>query len=178
MKVELHGTRQTENALQGVKAGVKNRVLKRALRQVSSSAAKVAKSRIRGKRTGALKRSLGVKYKSYRSSGVFVFAIGPRKGYRTSDAAGGSIDPARYAHFAERGRKAVVVKKARMLANRAGRIFFGKRVEAAQGIPFMRPAFAHAQAESGGSGFRGKVAEGVRLEAGKHGRKGKSIYDS
>jgi len=63
--------------------------------------ARAAKKRV-PKKTGQLKKSLGVKRKLYRKSGTIVAIVGPRTGHRTT-VNGKPHDPAKIAHLVEMG---------------------------------------------------------------------------
>lgn len=201
VSVEVRGGPELAAALAGVKAGVANRVMKAAGRKQAAKAAKVAKAHLRGQRTGQLKRSIGAVYRAYRKSKVWVFVVGPRKGFRTQVAAvpksarnrlirvlgkqrgrtvsgrqvhrivGKYVDPVKYAHLVEGGRKAVSPVKAKVLAD--GAFVYGKRVWAVPPRPFMAPA--GAAVAGSGSEMVADVNAGIAREAAKYAAKGKSI---
>lgn len=60
-----------------------------------------------GHRTGQLERSRGMKQKSYRRSRVWVVLVGARHGFRQDYPFWGKVDPTKYDHLFEGGRKAV-----------------------------------------------------------------------
>ncbi|QNN24337.1 hypothetical protein HED60_19355 [Planctomycetales bacterium ZRK34] len=55
------------------------------------------------RRTGQLRRSIGVKTKAYTRNETVVGVIGPRSGFATVDDNGNRIDPNKYAHLVELG---------------------------------------------------------------------------
>ena len=78
------------------------RVLRPAIRSGASIVNKDAKQRVPVK-TKALKKSLGVRMKTYSRNGVIVGVVGPRVGFRTVGENGRVNDPAKYAHLVELG---------------------------------------------------------------------------
>src|SRR5690348_17333966 len=82
--------------------------------------AKKAKGRVHrghGGVPGLLKKSIGSKTKTYRGSGVTVGIIGPRKGFLHVLKGGKRVDPVKYAHIEENGRRIVVAKKSKVLTD-------------------------------------------------------------
>lgn len=101
------------------------------------------KTKYLGKRSGLLRKSLGRKTKTYRQNGVVVGVVGPRKGFaKVID--GKRVDPVKYAHLVEGGRKAVKANKAKVLSD--GKQVFGTKVAAVPPHPFMRPAIDEQKA--------------------------------
>jgi HK97 gp10 family phage protein len=108
------------------------------------------------KRTGLLRKSLGRKVKSYRGGAVITGIIGPRKGFRTM-INGVFVNPVKYAHLVEYGRREVRPKKKKLLvgsgvpvAGKAAKFFgpwqrviYGTKVRSVPPRPFMRPAWEH-----------------------------------
>lgn len=177
VKFDVRGLPEVKAAFEGVKAGVQNRVLKAALRKVASTANKTAKSGVTGRRTGQLKRSVGLVYRAYRKGGGFAFVVGPRKGFKViNPETGKNVDPVFYAHLVEGGRRAVAPVNKRVLATGAkGRgAIIGKTAAAVAGEPFVGPARARAATEVKAR-VPGEVAKGVAAEARKYAKKGKSI---
>lgn len=91
------------------------------------------------KRTGQLRKSLGRRVKTYRQSKVVVGVVGPRSNFRVI-VAGKPVNPAKYAHLVEFGRKAVKAKRKAYLSD--GTVVYGKAVAAAAPRPFLRPTWA------------------------------------
>jgi HK97 gp10 family phage protein len=110
IKAQIDGVKDMLAALDGLKKAVRNRILKRAVNKGIKIILKAAKGRA-PRESGLLKKSLGSKVKVYRSSGVVVGIVGPRKGFK------GEVvrkkgrwfpvsvysDPVRYAHLVELG---------------------------------------------------------------------------
>ena len=118
------------------------KVARKAMYAMTTPVLKTARDKVRV-RYKVLKRSLGRRIKTYRQSGVTLGLVGPRKGFRTV-IDGKPVDPINYAHLVEFGRKAVRVKKARVLSagkNAPGKKVFGQEVRAALPWPYLRPAF-------------------------------------
>ena len=115
----VEGQRELRRALEQLPLAVQRKALRPAVRAGSSVINKAAKAKA-PRDKGDLRRSIGVKVKSYRS-GVVVGVIGPRKGHkvhlktetrRRSGLLGllGATEehdsfkvPAKYAHFVEHG---------------------------------------------------------------------------
>lgn len=201
LKVGLSGGAETAAAFAGVKTGVRNRVLKAACGKQARKAVKVAKAYLSRRRTGQLGRSIGSVYKSYRSGDVWLYVAGPRKGFkvRVSDltAAGprvalkklgkrsraglterqalrflqSYVDPAKYAHLVEGGRKAVRPVTKRVLAG--GGVVYGKSAFGVQPRPFMHPAAAAVAGSK--AEMVADVRAGIDREAAKYAAKGKTI---
>ena len=93
----------------------KNTIVRQALGKAAKPILKNARARVPVE-SGLLKKSLGVKTKTYRRSGVSIAVIGPRKGFKTKvggvktrvgSAKGDETrqvrNPAKYAHLVELG---------------------------------------------------------------------------
>lgn len=93
------------------------------------------------KRTGLLKKSIGRRVRSYRGGTIISGIVGPRSGFATTLKNGKKVNPAKYAHLVEFGRKAVKVKKALLLADKFAKQVFGKEVAAVAPRPWLRPAW-------------------------------------
>lgn len=120
--VDPTSSRQVQAALEGIKDGIRNKVVKGGVGKSARQAAKQAKASIPKGPTGAYKAAVGTKYKSYRKATVWVFVVGPRKGMARPNprpfAKGYSpaaFDPVRYGHLVEGGRKSVGPVRARFL---------------------------------------------------------------
>lgn len=142
IKGKLTGVAQAVQSLEKYKQGIRSRVLRKAITKAAQPLTKDAKRRV-GLRTKQLKKSIGYRVKVYRTTGNVFAAIGPRQGFR-STYLGKPVDPIKYAHIHERGRRAVRVKKARVLAEgtkaQPGR-FFGQSVGPAAGRWFLTRAW-------------------------------------
>jgi hypothetical protein len=174
VKFDVKGDLQVAADLNGIKTGVQNRVLKDAIGKLARRTAKRAKAGLRGGRTKALKRSVGTVYRSYKKAGRFAYVVGPRTGFKTKDQFGRTVDPAKYAHLVEGGRKEVRPTKKRVLAVKSANLVFGIRARAVPAAPFVGPAADDAAAAFPGV-LRNEVPEGIRREAAKYAKKGKSI---
>jgi len=174
LPVRVEGVSEVQQALDGVKTGVGNRVLRGTLRKVASRANKTAKAGA-PRRKGLLKRSIGVVYRRpKRKGGSFAYVVGPRKDI-TGTADGRKAVPAKYAHLVEHGRKAIRPKKSKLLANKAAGVVFGLTVKAVAGRPFMWPAADEARTAMATT-IPADVRRGVKSEAKKYRRKGKTVY--
>lgn len=142
--LDLEGLPVLKEALEGVKVGVRNQVVRGVVRNLASAANKRAKSGQKRKRTGQLRKSLGLRPRSYRRK-VYVVVVGPRRGFEVRGPNGERVDPAKYAHLVERGRKANRPTRGRVMTfvvgrgRKAGRVFT-RFVKAFRGDPFMGPA--------------------------------------
>lgn len=115
------------------------KAIRKGVSKGSQLLAKKAKGRVHrghGGVPGLLKKSIGQKVKTYRRSGEVVGVIGPRVGFLHILNGGKRVDPVKYGHIEEKGRRVVVAEK-RFLSD--GKTIFGKKVRAYQGRPFMRP---------------------------------------
>lgn len=175
MKLAVQGDDAVKAALEGVKQGVVNRVVKGVLRKAASRVNKRAKAGLRGANVGNVRKAVGAKYKARPAKGVFFFVIGPRTGMKAMGRSGRMTDPAKVGHLIEGGRKAVQATNKRVLANRAQGVFFGRAVAAVQPAPFMAPAYDDLQ-RSAAAMLRSDVPAGIAREAAKYAAKGKSIH--
>lgn len=103
------------------------------------------------KGTGLLKKSIGRRVRSYRGGTVISGIVGPRSGFAITLPNGKKVNPAKYAHLVEFGRKAVKAKKALLLADKFANVVFGKEVKAVAPRPFLRPAWDKNEARSVGA---------------------------
>lgn len=111
---ELTGLRDALNSLKAVKRSAGSRILRKALSAASKPMLDTARQLV-PRRTGLLRKSLGRRIKTYRSTGIVVVMIGPRTGFkrqikggraaRRADVRGKQAyaDPTHYAHLVERG---------------------------------------------------------------------------
>lgn len=175
VSVDVFGIPEVNSALEGVKVGVRNRVVKGAMRQLASKANKKAKDGLQRHRTKQLHRSLGIKYRSYKKGQIWTFVIGARRGFKARDKDGRNVNPVHYAHLVERGRSAVRPTRKMVLANRAAGIVYGRKVRAVQATPFLAPAFAMIQATASGY-LAAEIPRLLALEVARYAAKGKSVY--
>ncbi len=174
-------------ALEGIKQGVRNKVVKGGVGKAARIAAKQVKASIPKGPTGAYKAAVGVKYKSYRSAAVWVFVVGARKGMARPNprpfAKGYSpaaFDPVKYGHLVEGGRKAVAPARARMLRfyprpKGLNLVFTRRPVAPVAGGHQVRKQRDWLQSQGGAIA----VAETLRLfsaEAAKYAAKGRSVF--
>ena len=117
------------------------KVLRPAVRAAAKPVVKAARQKV-PKKTGALRKSLGTKVKTYTGSQSVVAIVGPRTGFRTVDDNGRANDPARYGHLVELGTK-----------NNAPQ-------------PFLRNGFESAKGQSLEM-FNARAARGIETEAKK-----------
>lgn len=124
IRAEIDGLPKLIRQLEGLRKGVRNKILRPAMRKSVSIVNKAAKGLVQTNGTGQLKRSLGVKVFIGRG-GAMIGIVGPRPGYRTTtktsdrralrDFAGFKVrggykgptwhDPRFVAHFVERGTR-------------------------------------------------------------------------
>ncbi len=114
--MRLEGDAELVRKLNALPVKLQKKHSRTALSKAARRLVRAAKTRI-PKRTGALKKSLGVKLKTYKSTVLAV--IGPRSGFKT-EVDGKTHDPKRIAHLIEFGHGGP---------------------HAAEAHPFLRPAF-------------------------------------
>lgn len=187
LSIDPMSSRAVQAALDGVKAGVQNVVLKGGVGKAARQGAKQAKQAIKPGPTGAYKASIGTKFKSYKSRTVWVFVIGPRKNMarpnprpfkkgKTFD-----FDPARYGHLVEGGRKSVRPTMAAMMRfhprPKGNKLVFTTRpVRAVPGKRQIENQYIWLRS---GAAFKIIESECLRLfaqVAARYAAKGKSIY--
>lgn len=192
VSVAVKGDPAVAAAIEGVKVGVANAVLRPALRKAAQIGKQKAKRFLKpskrptgrrrsGKRfapdrsTGTLKRSIGVVYRPYRKGQSFVFVIGPRMGMGAVAKDGRYLDPVQYAHLKEGGRKAVRPTNKKVMASSATGKIFGKKAAAVMPAPFMKPASEYIALVAPAILHR-DVPAGIAKIAAKYRAKGKTIY--
>lgn len=102
---KVHGVNEIMQALEGVKAGVTKRVLRKAVRAAAKPVIKDARENLKSNQTmltGQLRKSLGIgKVRTGRSA---VYAVvGPRKGFSWTDDSGHEHHPEFYGRLIEDG---------------------------------------------------------------------------
>jgi HK97 gp10 family phage protein len=145
------------------KQTTRSKILRKAINAAARPVLKAARGLV-PVQSGLLKKSLGMKVKTYRKSGTVIAIIGPRTGFKREVTVGGQKqlrNPTKYAHLVELGRQAVRVKKKKVLAG-SGR-FFGKSVQAARPQSFLRAAW-QAQKSAAENTIRRLVQEGIAAE--------------
>jgi hypothetical protein len=183
VKVRVDGAEEIARALESIKVGIANRLLRQAANKLASRGNKTARAKLTRKRTRALRRSLGTKGRSYK--GVYFVAVGPRRGFKTEDEFGRPVDPVHYAHLVERGRKEVRPKKGKYLvipvvqggraAVKTKSLLFVRSARAVAASPFLGPAYDDARSRA--LDVAGPVIrDGIIREAAKAKAKGKTIY--
>jgi len=188
-RVDPKLTAKSIAALEAVKYGVRNRILKAALAKPARKAAKEERAHAPRGPTGVLKKSMGTRYKSYQQHTVWVYAAGPRAGFEaTNPATGGRVVPTYYSHLAEGGRKAndallapymrFALFKGHSMQKR-GRKFshwvYATHVRRAVGFYFA--ATAARSVVTGGKAVERDILIGIYNEAAKARVKGGSIFN-
>lgn len=139
---KLEGFQDVMRRMRSLQKKARGRLLRKAVTAASRLILRAAKAKV-SRRTGLLRKSLGIKVKTYRRSGVVVGVIGPRSGFKRQvtlpDGSQELENPTVIAHLVEKGRRAVAVKTKKVLAT--GKTIFGRQVRAVPARPFMRPAF-------------------------------------
>lgn len=163
IKAELQGMAEILLKLEALKQGVRGRITRKAVSEAIKPILKDAKQRA-AKSSGLLTRSISHKVKTYRSTGVTVGLIGPRRGLKKLRVVAKSrrkradltkvvttktgkiryvreryVNPVRYAHLVELGRGPIAVKGKRALTDASK--FFGLRAAAVRPRPFLRTAW-------------------------------------
>lgn len=146
LRFAVAGVPEVVRDLTGFKVSIRNRVLRGAMTKATRRVARVAKDLAPEGETKALKRSVGQKVVVRRR---VIGIVGPRRGFRVVTPDGVPHDPAVIAHLAERGRKALVPVKKKVLSLRfpGGLRIAAKRVRAAQGSRFLARAYSRTKAE-------------------------------
>ncbi|MDD4888319.1 MAG: HK97 gp10 family phage protein [Phycisphaerae bacterium] len=165
IKAELSGQRITLQALEQVRGSTLKAALRSAMRKIGSVISQAAKSHV-AVETGTLRKSIG--YRVFTKHTRMGVVIGPRRGFdaavrqlaprggkkggvgrirrmtKKQLAAGVRPDeirkPTRIAHLIEKGRKAVEIKKKKILLDQSGDVI-GRKAAAAPAKPFLAPAY-------------------------------------
>ncbi len=96
---KLTGFKELDRKLRKLPEKVHKKVMRQSVRAASKPMVKTARAKV-PRRTGQLRKSLGVKVKRY--GGTFVAILGPRSGF-SGEHEGRSVDPVKYAHLVELG---------------------------------------------------------------------------
>lgn len=129
MNVHLRITPQTygeaERNLEQLARRIGRAAMRQAVGKASTPFTRRAKQLV-PRRYGILKKSIGRRIRTYKARDEVAVIIGPRRGFKQPDPAGGDgyVDPARYGHLVERGTSHSAPQ------------------------PFLRPAFEQGKAES------------------------------
>lgn len=195
INVSTRGSLRAAMALNNVKKGVKNRVMHQALMKVGSLVSKRAKAYVVPRRTGLLKRAIGVVARKYKGGERRAVVVGARRQFTGMVMSGGfhrKIKASRYTHLVEKGRKRVVAKGRRPLAIpiTAGtkkvprhNIYIARRVSivrawSARAVapePHIAPAWRYTRTAGRRIVINSMIA-GIKREAAKAAARGKSIY--
>lgn len=138
LRFQLQGVDDLLRRLAALPRGLRNRVLRRALRRGSQPVVQAAR-RLVPADTRELRRSIGTRSRTYRRGGVIVFVIGPRWGARTKAPRGRrarAYNPGRYGHLVELGTGPHLIPITR--GPFAGRV---ARHPGSRPRPFMRRGF-------------------------------------
>jgi len=141
-KYQIDGLEQVKTRLKGMKASMQKRVLRPALGKGARVVAKAAKSLVPVD-TGLLKKALASKVFSKRN---VVALIGARTGFEKV-IGGKKMDPVRTAHFADTGRKEVVMRNRPLAFMVEGRFIRTSKVRAYTGSQFLSRAYNLTRAE-------------------------------
>lgn len=155
IRAKIDGLQDLIRQLNEYKQSVRTKIMRPALKKVGKVILDSAKANLKAhgfKRSDSLLlQSLGTKIGVSRRGNIYV-VVGPRTGFKRTKAgkvqtalgkkfAAAKANPVRYAHLVERGRKALVPKKAKaMLVQTADGAFFARKVKAVPARPFLRPA--------------------------------------
>ena len=127
MAGRLKGAAELERRLLGLKQSLRNRALRPGVTKAARAIAKAVKAALPRGPTGLLRKSIGQKVFTSRSRGVMGL-VGARTGFAAT-VNGVKVDPTKYLHLVERGRKAVAMKGRKLMLRgrgRAGLMFRGK----------------------------------------------------
>jgi len=160
---KITGLEDALRRLESVDAKVRRKALRDSVNEGGKIVKAAAKSRVPHGETNLLDRSINVRVKVYRNSGVAVSIVGPATGFRTAGRGRNRrrvrtslgekylkmrANPSKYAHLVEKGtrahslRKGEQIQKVRhgLLTGRGTRQT-GKIRKGSQAKPFMQPAF-------------------------------------
>ena len=133
--IEMEGIKPLLARLESLRKNAGKKHLRRAVAKANSIVNKGLKARVpRG--TGLLKKAVGQRVVVYRGSGVVVGIVGARVEFRqTRD--GRVINPVKYAHIADRGRRAVTPRRKKVMSAGPGKVI-GTKAKAYRGRNFMK----------------------------------------
>lgn len=165
---QVTGLAETLATLEGIKAAVRNRILRAAVTAGARLIAKKAKA-LAPRELGLLRKSIGQVVRVYRNSGVVVAVVGPRKGFRlpakrkkgkwreTPVPPAGHANPLFYAHLVELGVAPHRIGKGSSTRKKTGS---GRMHPGHPAKPFLTPA-ATGQAAAVGAAMAKAVTEGL-----------------
>lgn len=163
VKAKIDGLDDLLKKLDGLKQSKRTGILRRATAKGAKVVLEAAKANLRGlglkRKDSLLLQSLGSKVVVTKRGGVYA-VVGPRTGSKRTRQGkvqtklgakfeSKGVNPVRYAHLVEKGRKAVAPVKARLLAirNADGRTVFAKAAKAVPPRPFLIPALEKNRAK-------------------------------
>lgn len=138
IEAKIEGLKPILARMERWKGGKQRKVIRAAISKASTVILQEVKSRV-PKRSGLLKKSMGRKVKTYTRTGTVIAIVGPRVGHRKLYK-GNYIDPVKYAHLVEFGRKASVVRKKKVMSD--GSVIYGKKTKPVAPKPFIRQSWA------------------------------------
>lgn len=166
------------NALVKKIADVEKKAARKGVRQGVNQVSKLVLTEAKKlvpRRTGQLRKSLGRKIKSMKGGAVVYAVVKPRSGVWVKSApgvvgragkgkragktfvnkwrveiGGKMVNPIKYAHLVEFGRREVVPKKKKVLADKVGKVIYGRRVRSVAPQPFLRPAWERYRVQAPG----------------------------
>lgn len=165
IKARLVGKREVELAVRELGEKHLRAASRVGVTKASQMVNREAKARVPA-RTGSLKKALGYKVQAKKNKTGYVGVVGPRrdntKAIRASMQAVAAgkrkralkvkyrrtvkyqgrellVDPVKYAHLVEYGRRAVRVKKKKAMSD--GSVVYGKATKSVPPRPFLRPAW-------------------------------------
>jgi HK97 gp10 family phage protein len=139
-----------DRRLSGLKRGMRNRILRKAVRAGSRIVSQGVKGRV-ARKSGATKASISVRIATSRKTGAVYAVIGPRrrfvfkrKGRKISEGA-----PTKIAHLIEKGTRPHSIRKGARLGRKGrsagGQV--GRPHPGARAKPFLRPSWeSHREA--------------------------------
>ena len=149
-KIKMRIESSAINELVAKLASIDRKIGRKALKDGINEGTKVVTADAKAgvpRRTGQLRKSIGRKVWVKKGGAVIYGLVGPRKGFRTLYQ-GKYIDPVKYAHLVEFGRREVVAGVAKgkptgkkVLSSGKGGQIFGKKVRSVAPRPFMRNAW-------------------------------------
>lgn len=106
VRAEVRGFKQVHKNLHEVREKIEREINRIALRKAVKPALRQAKANAReSDDTGTLRRSIGVKLKTYKRKGKVVIYAGPRTNKARTGPDGRKRDPIKYGHLIELGTK-------------------------------------------------------------------------
>ena len=158
LQFRLEGLEDLKLRLNSLPIALRNRIVRKAVTKGARIILKSAQSKV-VERTGQLRKSLGVKVKTYRAApfagantknaaGTTVAIIGARKGFDI-EVNGKKVNPTRYAHLVEFGTRPHALGEFSKLAAKVGVVGgyqHGRMHKGAEAKPFLRPAYDESKA--------------------------------